>query len=250
MNWNQLLERLKGLGANVDPQLSASERRRSWRVDRRVGLVGFRGNGQKLTLSAVNIGPGGVRVESGAPLRKGEELKLRPPYEQGRHADLAGSEDGVWCRVVWCRKRKSGAGFEGGLMFLADRPGRLTPQQLLESCGVLIHDPREQRKSPRIPVHLKGLMQKTDGDVLEVSVSDLAVGGAQFISPQRLHVETRLPVKILLPDGNTFESHAVIVRVRPGPTEDTVALGVTFIHTPPDQRERLTHYLSQQLSDR
>ena len=33
------------------------------------------------------------------------------------------------------------------------------------------------------------------------------------------------------------------MRVRPGPTEDTVALGVTFIHTPPKQRERLTHYL-------
>ena len=68
VNGNELLDRLKGLGADVDPQAfgvgtASFVASGSHRL---VGRGAFRSNGQKLTLSSVNIGRGGVRVESAA----------------------------------------------------------------------------------------------------------------------------------------------------------------------------------------
>src|ERR1700722_15480256 len=117
MNWLTILERLKQAGNKVDGQVAAFERRSTWRVSRRVGLWGFRNDGEKLHLMAVNFGPGGLRLESPRRFKVTAELALRGPPKGDKGGGLNDDSNDVRVKVVWCKKRKDYPTFDVGVQF-------------------------------------------------------------------------------------------------------------------------------------
>src|SRR5438552_3583839 len=77
MKW--LIDKIKSIGPAPDTQLSASEKRATWRIARKVGLFAIPKGGANINVTTVDIGPGGIQLQTPQPFRKGEELTLRFP---------------------------------------------------------------------------------------------------------------------------------------------------------------------------
>lgn len=251
MNWLTILERLKQAGNKVDGQLAALERRSSWRVSRRVGLWGFRQDGEKLHLMAVNFGPGGLRLESPRRFRIGEDLALRVPPKDDQKRGLNDDSQDVRVKVVWCKKRKDYPTFDVGVQFTGNESdnARIAAKFLLDDCGVTIRNPKEKRRAPRAMVErMTGVFATKDGTMTNVQVLDLAVGGALINTPRNLEPGTDINLKIILgKDIQSLDCKAQVVRSRPGTEPRTFSLGLMFTEVQPDHKERLIKFLSRQL---
>jgi hypothetical protein len=252
-----ILERMYGaLRSGDNKNVATVERRRAWRVIRRVGLVGFRDNGDKLDLMGIDFSPGGMRIESPKKLKKGEMLRLTVAKLRSgddRRVSLEAAEDVLLAQVVWCAPRRD-LTLECGLQFMVDdvkqRP--IIARFLLDDCKVGISNPKEKRKVPRMPTEMKGLVALSDGSTVDVRVLDLGLGGALINAPRDIAKNTILDLKIFLGgDGSTLQCKGAVVRsMAAGATSKvrTYDMGIYFTDVPADHKERLVGFLSKKLS--
>ncbi|MHB2021065.1 MAG: PilZ domain-containing protein [Candidatus Xenobia bacterium] len=251
MNWSEILDRLKILGGLSEEQLAAMERRGAWRVQRRVGMLGIRGGGEKVHLLAINFGPGGLRAESPIRLKLQEPLTVRVnrPGKGEKAMHLDDARDQVTVKVVWCQKAQ--ANYHVGLAFCGGQSEneQAAARFLLEDCGVTIKSPKEKRRAPRTnPGGLSGFYASRDGRMHQVTVLDLAIGGALLESQHPAESGSTVNVKIFLSrDQPALDCKATVVRVRAGNTPRTHAIGVSFTEVQKDHKDRLIKYLSRQL---
>lgn len=255
MGWVDVLERLKqAAGLGGAPPVAATERRKALRVQRRVGLLGKRSEGERIPLMAFNFSAKGVQVQSPQALKKGEVLALMLNTKQDEHRQIMGViEDSVQATVTWCRKRSNGVSYDCGLAFVIDTTERqrVTAHFLLDNCKVGIRDPREHRKSPRVFAEMRGMMVVSgDSETIEIEVKDIAIGGVLALSPKMLPKGTNLELKVFLPnDAKSLNCQGTVLRcIRLDPK--TYELGISLTEVSKDHRERLIASLSKILAAR
>jgi hypothetical protein len=251
MSWVDILERLKRATGLTDRQVAAMEKRRAFRVVRRVGLLGIRPGGDKVPMMALDFAAQGLRVESPVRLRKEEIVVLYralQPEDLHRH-DIDADDDAPRARVVWVRKRKDSVSFELGMAFLIDSAAqrKAVAHFLLDDCRVGIRNPREMRRTPRVAAELRGLVMTADCNTSDVTVKDLAVGGALVVSPRQIERNSPVDLKIFLPNApQALQAKGTVVRcLRVGAR--SFELGVSFTTVADDHRDRLVSCLSRLL---
>jgi hypothetical protein len=255
MGWVEVLERLKqAAGLGGARPVAATERRKALRVQRRVGLLGKRADGERLPLMAFNFSAKGVLVQSPQTLKKGELVSLQLNTRQDDNRQIMGAiEDSVQARVLWSRKRTNGLSYDIGMAFVIDTPERqkVTAHFLLDNCKVGIRDPREHRKSPRVLAEMRGMMMKTgDNNTIQIAVKDIALGGVLALSPKPMEVGTAVDLKVFLPkDDDALVCQGSVLRcIRLDPS--TFELGIALTEVSKDHRERLVSALSKILASR
>lgn len=248
MGWTDLIERLKRATGLSDRQIASMEKRRAFRVPRRIGVIGVRANGDKIHLLGTNFGAQGVRVESPQRLRRHEILMLIPSRQpEDRPAGGSESESSApHMRVVWTKRRKEEGSYEVGLVFILDTPHlrRAAAHFLLDDCRLGIRDPRENRKVPRVRAEMAGVAMTEDCHSFDVTIKDIAMGGALLVSPRSVPRNTHLDIKVYLPEAPTpLQCHGTVVRT--AKVGKHTELGVAFTSVAADHKERLVSFLSQ-----
>lgn len=254
MGWTDLIDRFKraaGLAGGATEAIAASEKRRAFRVARHVALLGFRANGQKVNLLAIEFGATGLRVESPARLEKDEVLRLVLEQAQAHRGDVDVDDDAPRARVVWARKRKDLPTQHAGLAFVLDTPEqrRAAAHFVLDDCRVGIRNPRESRKVPRVRADMEALLMTSDGSTVKARARDIALGGVLLDSPRDFGNGTVLDVKVFLPgDAPALVCQGQVLRcVRLGPR--AYELGLVFTKVADDHQERLVACLSEMLRE-
>ena len=224
------------------------EKRRAFRVKRRIPLLGKREGGESVTLVAVNFGARGLRVESPVRLRKDEVLVLHRARQPEEDEATGPSAEPV-VRVVWCRRRKAGSTHETGLVFVTDTEARrrAAASFLMDDCRVGVRDPRENRRAPRVTTETRGSVMMPDCRTFEVAVRDIAVGGALATSARPVDRNTTVDLKIALPGvAQPLTCRSIVVRcLRRGSLYE---LGFAFTSVSSAHRDALVGYLSRLLS--
>lgn len=249
MAWMDFLGRLLRATGLTDRQVAALEKRRTFRVARRIGLLGVREGGDNVPLVAANFGAWGLRVASPVRLRKDEVLTLhraRQP-EEGEALVAVASPT---ARVVWSRRRKAGASYETGLVFVTDTDAqrRAAAAFLVDDCRVGIRDARENRRAPRVAAEMRGSVMTPDCRIYDVVVRDVAVGGVLATSNRAIERNVEVNLKVALPQvAQPLACRGTVVRcTRRGPQYE---LGIAFTAVSDAHREALVSYLSGQMRD-
>lgn len=247
MGWIDLLERLKRAGGLTDRQVASIERRRAFRIPRRVGILGIRANGQKIPMLGINFGAKGIRAEAPQRLRRDEILKVVTTSRSEQHrTNIDVEDDAPHVRVVWSRRHKDVATHDVGLVFVLDTPHlrRAAAHFLIEDCRIGIRNPKENRKQPRVPAEMRAFVTTEDCNIFEVIVKDIAAGGALLSSPRTIERGTALDLKIFLPGvAQALVGRGTVVRCQKvGRGHE---LGVAFTSVADDHKERLVAHLSR-----
>lgn len=248
MRWVDILERLKRATGLTDRQVAALEKRRAFRVTRRMGLLCVRDGGEKVPLLALDFGAQGLRVESPVRLRKDEIVVLYTARKPELHRqDIDVDDDAPRARIVWTRKRKDQPSHEVGMAFLLDSPAerRAAAHFLLDDCRVGIRNPKEHRKSPRVAAEMRGMVMTADCNMWDVTVKDIAVGGVLVVGGRPLERNTSVDVKVFLPDtAHALTCTGTVVRCLRLGTR-SFELGIAFTSVGDDHRDRLVTALSR-----
>lgn len=248
MGWMDFLGRLLRATGLTDRQVASLEKRSTFRVARRISLLGTRAEGETVPLVATNLGAWGLRVESPVRLRKDEVLTLHRARQPEEGAAQAASSSPI-VRVVWSRRRKAGASHETGLVFVTDTETRrrAAASFLVDDCRVGIRDPRENRRAPRVAAEMRGSVMTPDCRIYDVVLRDIAVGGVLASSSRAIERNVEVDLKVALPQvPQPLVCRGTVVRcTRRGSQYE---LGVAFTSISDANREVLVGYLSRQLS--
>lgn len=258
MGWMDIIDRLKQATGLTDRQVAALEKRGSLRIQKRVSMIGIRvGDGkvsEKVPMLAVDLAAKGLRVEAPVRLKKDELYTLHKELHSesdARRTNIDVECDAPLARVVWCRKRKDALHHDVGLSFVIDtaEQRRAVAHFLLEDCRLGIRDPREHRKAPRVASETRAYLRTLEGNTVEGSARDIAVGGALVVTTQPLERNTRLEIRIFLPgSAETLHCNGTVVRCIKIDTREW-ELGISFTAVENDHRNRLVAALSKALHD-
>lgn len=250
MRWGDFFDRLRRASGLTDRQVASLEKRKAFRVDRRFGVIGIRHHGENVAFMALDCAPTGLRIESAMRLKVGETLTLTVA-EPGSRRPSMNSEEIPKARVVWVRKQKNLMTYEAGLAFLIDTPvqRRGVAYFLLEECKVGIHNPRENRKAPRVETDMHAIVRGKGFEEQSCKVRDISASGIMLISMKPLERSQTVNVSVHLPgEKKMLECEGDIVRcIKSG--KDAFELGVSFTSVADDHKERLIAYLSRLLQD-
>lgn len=256
MGWMDIIDRLREATGLTDRQVAAMENRGTHRVRKRVHMiaipVGDGAGSEKVAMLAVDLAAKGLRAEVPVRLKKGDLYTLRTEkYESyGRRTNIDTGCDAPLARVVWCRKSKGATHHDVGLSFVIDtaEQRRAVAHFLLEECRVGLRDPREHRKAPRVISETKAYLRTAEGDTIEGSARDIAVGGALVLAKQPLERNTRLELRIFLPgSSDTLHCKGTVVRCLKIDAREW-ELGIAFTDVERDHHSRLVSALSRALS--
>lgn len=259
MGWMDIIDRLKEATGLTDRQVAAMEKRGSLRIQKRVSMIGIRvGDGEisdKIPMLAVDLAAKGLRVEVPLRLKKDDLYTLHKEIHlesEQRRTNIDVECDAPLARVVWCRKRRDVLHHDVGLSFVIDTADqrRAVAHFLLSECRVGISDPREHRKAPRVFSDTKAYLRTADGNTIEASARDIAVGGALILTNQPVERNTRLEIRLFLPGSSeTLHCRGVVVRCLKVDVREW-ELGVAFTDVEKDHRNRLIAALSKALNTR
>lgn len=260
MGWTDIIERFKYVVGLSEAQVAAEERRRMQRVSRQIGLIGVRDQPVQVVLTALDIGPRGLRVEGDRRLKNGERLYLYKTAPDGNRRNM------VWKRVldfgkdltapcatvVWVRASRERTSFQAGLTFdtrtKAQRES--VARFLLEECKVSVGEGRENRKAPRLAAELPVVVGTASDGTFDGLVRDIAVGGALISVGAPLPRNTSVSASITLASKDApLMCQGVVVRCLKREA-DTWELGVAFTSVASDHRDRLVALLSKNLRAR
>ena len=115
-------------------------------------------------------------------------------------------------------------------------------------------EPRERRRHPRLEDRLTLRSSSPDAGSLDMSTTNLSLGGVQVVTSRYLPLMTRVEVTLHLPpDGGQdtgprpVKAEAVVVRVLPpAPTHESRSFEMALFFSRMEQQDRtvLAHYLS------
>lgn len=257
MGWMDIIDRLREATGLTDRQVAAMEKRGSLRIYKKVSMIGIRvGDGvvsEKVPMLAVDLAAKGMRVEAPVRLKKDDLYTLHKEmhYESdSRRTNIDVECDAPLARVVWCRKNRGVMHHEVGLSFVIDTADqrRAVAHFLLEECRVGIRDPREHRKAPRVATETKAYLRTVEGNTIEGSARDIAVGGALVLTQQPIERNTRLELRIFLPSSSdTLHCKGTVVRCLKIDAREW-ELGIAFSDVEKDHRGRLITALSRALT--
>ena len=244
MGWTDLFERLRRATGLTSSQVAAIEKRRAFRVRRRMSLSGTRKDGQSIALVAVNFGPRGLRVETSVRLKRDEALHLQRVL-QPEEREVGSLPPSFLTRVIWVRPQPRSLGYEVGLVFVTSTESQArAAATFLVDGHVGYRDPRENRRAPRYAGDVRGSLMTPDCHTYEVAVRDISVGGALVLMARPVERNTEVALKFTLPHTSSpITCQGTVVRctrVRGGAHE----LGIAFTGQNTEHRGALVDRLS------
>ncbi|NDD29845.1 MAG: PilZ domain-containing protein [Proteobacteria bacterium] len=249
MDW---VNRLRSAAGITDRQLASLERRRALRVRRKVPVIAVRSNNHQVPVVAVEFGTQGLRLETAIRLKRGERVALycaRKPMETFRGRAFGTDLSAPLASVRWTRYVRDRLSWEMGASFVVetDLQAAAVARFLLEECEVGIVEGREYRRAPRLTANMRGLLRLPTKETVEVSVRDLAVGGALLLVAQEVPRHTMVRAEVVLSDdAEPLVCRGMVVRCLPR-GRDRYELGVAFTGVADDHKQRLVAHLSQLL---
>lgn len=115
-------------------------------------------------------------------------------------------------------------------------------------------EPRERRRHPRLEDRLTLRSSSPDAGSLDMSTTNLSLGGVQVVSSRYLPLMTRVAVTLHLPPyagqdsgPRPVKAEAVVVRVLPpAPTPESRSFEMALFFSRMEQQDRnaLAHYLA------
>lgn len=142
---------------------------------------------EKISVTVVDMGLRGLRIESPKRLGKGRKVTVSRPNHGGP----------VECKVVWSSARRFAEVYQAGLQFTdtVDNMRKSWIKGTLQQLGFSPGRIKEKRKHIRLPAEQRAAIQNSSGDILtDGVVINLGIGGALIA----LDIEVAKTVPVVL----------------------------------------------------